>query len=243
VNVRDAKKLIPRALRKCAREYLHQRAVRRALKPLRANGKLTIAEIAAFHTAWGNVGFAADRDYLSHLLRLLSTANAPVLECGSGGTTLLANEIGLRRGFKIYSLEQDPEWAQPVQRALTGRSAVTIFDSPLRTFGGYHWYDVRQTLPLPAHFALVICDGPYISESLGEPSYSAWRYGVLPWFKQTDRTFDALLLDDVNDKRAPAILDRWKREFGIRVERFASDDGECAIIAPTSEAISLFRRG
>jgi hypothetical protein len=72
----------------------------------------------------------------------------------------------------------------------------------------------------------------YIDKTLGEPAHSAWRFGVLPWLSQTGRTFDALLLDDVNDARGPALLERWQKEFGVTVERLVSPEGECAIVRP-----------
>jgi hypothetical protein len=183
-------------------------------------------EIAAFHAAWGNSGFAADKAFLAQLLNLLT--EGPVLECGTGGTTLLANEIGIQRGFRTYCLEQDPDWAAPVHSALRGSSAVSVIHAPLRAFRNYHWYDAPVTLP--GHFALIICDGPYIDESLGEEAYSAWRYGILAWLTETRRTFDTMLLDDVNDARAPPMLERWQHEFGVNIERKMSCDGELGIV-------------
>jgi hypothetical protein len=220
--------LIPQPVRGYLKNVRRDVELTATLRPLRDKGRMTDAEVAAFHKAWGNEGFAADKDYLARLLTMLESG--PVLECGTGGTTLLANVMGQRNGFDTYCLEQNPEWARPVNRSLRHTSTVRVLDAPLRDFGGYHWYDAQEVLPM--HFALVICDGPYIDAALGEPSYSAWRYGVLPWLHSTGRTFDALLLDDVNDPRAPATLNRWKSEFGVNVEGFVSADGECAIITP-----------
>jgi len=188
---------------------------------------MTESEVSAFHKAWGNEGFAADRTYLTQLLRLLKSGSGPVLECGTGGTTLLANEMGVRQGFTTYCLEQEYSWAEALQWR---PQAVEVLDTPLRNFGEYHWYDVRAQLP--SHFALVVCDGPRIDRALGEPHHPAWRYGVLPWLERTGRTYDALLLDDVDDSRAPAVLERWRREFGVKIECIRSGDGECAIIRP-----------
>jgi hypothetical protein len=218
-------KLLPSTVKDLIKGGLRHSAVRRALKPLMARGSMTIAEIAAFHRAWGNDGFAADRDFLAQLLRLLT--RGPVLECGTGGTTLLENYVGLRNGFRTYALEQDPAYSEVVRWTL---EAVEVIESPLRDFGGYHWYDVRCALP--DHFAVIVCDGPYIDASLGDPSYSAWRYGLLPWLKESGKTFDTLLLDDVNDPRGPTLLARWQRQFGVQVERIKSTYGECAIILP-----------
>jgi len=206
------------------RQALRYLALRRALRPLKTTGEMTESEIYAFHRAWDNHGFAADKTYLATLLSLLKTG--PALECGTGGTTLLAGELGRQNGFNIYCLEQDLQWAVSVRRLVSQN--VRILDTPLREYGGYHWYDVTRSLP--QHFSLVICDGPYIDHSLGEPSYSAWRYGVLPWFRQNEKTFDVLLLDDVDDPRGPELLRRWEREFGVLIERVKSEDGELAII-------------
>jgi hypothetical protein len=217
-------RLVPVPVKGLIKDALRDSAIRRALKPMKVRGAMTPEEVVAFHKAWDNTGFSADPAFLGKLLELLTAG--PVLECGTGGTTLLENLVGLRLGFKTYCLEQDRQWAQRVIE--WGIEAVKIIDAPLKNLGGYHWYDVRS--PLPMHFALVVCDGPYIDVSLGEPSYSAWRYGVLRWFKETGRTFDALLFDDVNDKRGPALLERWQREFSIKVQRFPSEYREYAIV-------------
>ena len=224
-SVRRIARILPAAVKQSFKARLRLHAIRRALRPLKIHGKMTESEVTAFHKAWGNEGFAADRTYLMQLLRLLKSG--PVLECGTGGTTLLANEMGLRRGFTTHCLEQEHAWAEAVQWR---PAAVQVLNAPLRNFGEYHWYEVRAHLP--SHFALVVCDGPRIDQALGEPHYSAWRYGVLPWLKSTGRTYDALLLDDVDDSRAPAVLERWRQEFGVTIECIRSGDGKCAIVRP-----------
>jgi hypothetical protein len=89
---------------------------------------------------------------------------------------------------------------------------------------------VSEPDALPMHFALIICDGPYIDQGLGEPFFSAWRYGVLPWLRNHGRTFDTLLLDDVDDARALPVLEAWRSEFGVNVNRMRSEAGEIAIV-------------
>jgi len=192
---------------------------------------MTKLQITAFHKAWAAESFSADWTYLGHIIELMNDQPNSVLECGTGSTTLIANELGLRHNVKIYSLEQDPSWVQDMRTR--NLEAVTIIDAPLKRFpSGYQWYDVRYP-SLPTHFSLVICDGPYIDVGLGEPVYSWWRYGVMPWLKSTSRTFDALLLDDVDDKRAPAILDSWRREFNVTIEQLSSAAGRWAIVRPS----------
>jgi hypothetical protein len=219
-------RVVPKTVRAYLKDTQRDFKLWMTLMPLREKGRMTTAEVSAFHRAWGNEGFAADSDYLATLLTMLHAG--PVLECGTGGTTLLASVMGQRNGFKTYCLEQNPDWAAPVNRYVRRSSTVQVLNAPLKTFGEYFWYDAPTDLP--NHFALVICDGPYIDATLGDPAYSAWRYGVLPWFNGTGRTFDALLLDDVNDPRASAILRRWEEEFHVKAKRLSSAKGECAII-------------
>ena len=187
---------------------------------------MTADEIGAFREAWGNDGFGADRTYFTQLLGLVG--KGPVLECGTGATTLLRHIMGNRRCFKTYCLEQDEKYGNTTARLVGESTTVEIINAPLKDFGKYKWYDAPSNLP--PHFSLVVCDGPFIDIALGEPFYSAWRYGVLPWFTATRRTFDNMLLDDVNDPRARPILDRWVREFSVSVQVIAAGDGECAII-------------
>jgi hypothetical protein len=217
-------RFVPVPIKELIKDGLRHRAIRAALKPLKAHGTMTPQEIAAFRQVWQNDNFAADHRYLTELLARLNWG--PVLECGTGATTMLANELGLKGGFTTYCLEQDLNWARRVKEF--NPRAVNIIDAPLRNYGSYHWYDVRVSLP--AHFPLIVCDGPYIARSLGEPSYSSWRYGLLPWLKQNGKTFGTALLDDVNDPRGPPILERWIREFGVRVQRIESGDGEMAVV-------------
>jgi hypothetical protein len=203
---------------------MRRRAILRALKPLRSNGRLTRDEIEAFRRAWGNEGFAADTDFLEQLLNCL--ARGPVLECGTGGTTLLEDAIAARNGFEVYCLEQEPSWSDEVRKYPL--HAVKIVDASLKNFGSFYWYDAPDSLP--KHFGVVVCDGPYVDRQLGEPYYSAWRYGVLPWFKQTGRTFEVLLLDDVECDRGLPLLTRWKQEFEMQIETVKTTNGQCAIV-------------
>lgn len=218
--------LVPPPLKEMIKDSLRYNAIRRAMRPLKERGTLTDAEVAALYSAWQNRGFAGDTAYLRALLDLLT--RGPVLECGTGITTLIENELGNRHGFKTYALEQDREWGMKVTEWKL--DAARVIDAPLKSYGTWMWYDVGADLP--SHFALIVCDGPYIDKSLGEPVYSAWRYGLLPWLKKTDRTFDCILFDDVNDPRGPGLLERWQTEFGVSVERVRSAVGELAILKP-----------
>ena len=70
---------------------------------------------------------------------------SPVLECGTGGTTILCD----MQEIETYSLEQDKEWAADVLRFIRD---VGVIDAPLKDYGGYYWYDVQVDLPM--HFGI-----------------------------------------------------------------------------------------
>lgn len=190
---------------------------------------MTREEMTAFRRAFSNEGFSADVDYLLAVLGELKAGAA--LECGTGATTLIAECVGARRGLRTYSLEQDPEWSEYVRRFLSGANAVEVVDAQLKDRGDHFWYDAPKDLP--RHFSLVICDGPAVYD-VPEPHLSGWRYGVLPWLRDTGRTYDVLLLDDTNEPRGQPLLARWRKEFGVSAEVVQAGDGSYAIVRPAA---------
>lgn len=220
-------KLVPAPIRTKVKSAMRDMAINAALEPLKATGTMTDAQIMVLLKAWGDDGFSADPSYISRMLKLMNTG--PVFECGSGATTLIENELGRRHGFKIFALEQDAGYAKWM--ADREFEAATVIHAPLKQAQDYVWYDFAESLPM--HFPLVICDGPYVDKSLGEQIYSGWRYGVMPWLKKTGRTFDTMLLDDViSHEKAAGVLERWKREFGVKVEVFDTGRDGWAIVRP-----------
>jgi hypothetical protein len=200
--------------------------IQRTLEPLERGG-MTRQEMAAFRHAFSNEGFSADVDCLLALQWELK--GGAVLECGTGATTLIAERIGAKEGFRTYSLEQDPEWSEYVRRFLLGTDAVQVIDAVLTDRGDHFWYDAPNDLP--QHFSLVICDGPAVYD-VPEPHLSGWRYGVLPWLEDTGRTFDVLLLDDTNEPRGQPLLARWQKDFGVSAEVVQAGNGSYAIVRP-----------
>jgi hypothetical protein len=229
------KAMIPTSLRSEIRAKQQDWALRKAIRPLREAGWLTDEELEAFHTAWGNKGFSADKRYIAEAIRLINLHKGPVLECGTGATTIVAAVLAERFGFEVYSLEQDPSWATAARRALRFNKLerVHILDTPLKDFGGYLWYD-SERVTLPKRFGLVICDGPYIDKAHGEQIFSQWRYGVLPYMQRTGRTFEVLLLDDMDDpyQRAYPVTRTWSQRFGVSVQVTTEKEGAFALVAP-----------
>src|SRR5439155_1244529 len=98
--------------------------------------------LAELRAAWGNDRCAADLDFLSEVARLAAVTLGPVLECGSGLTTLLLGALAGRRGVEVWALEHEPEWRRRVAAALRDHKAgqVYLWFSPLSDYGEFVWY-------------------------------------------------------------------------------------------------------
>jgi hypothetical protein len=231
---------VPSGVSNSARRWITDRQVGRAVRLLRRQADLGPCDLRRLRNAWGNEGFSADLRYLTETMRLIRDTPDDVLECGTGATTLIAGALAEHFGFRVYSLEQETGWASAVKEVLSrhGLHRVTVLHAPIRRYGDYAWYDTLN-LCLPQHFGVVICDGPFVSMQHGEPAYSNWRYGVLDCLARTHSSFETLLLDDVEEPRAPAMLQKWSERFGTSVKIVHDVDGDCGIVTmPTS-----FRKG
>jgi hypothetical protein len=137
LNWQPVKRLIPRPVKGAIRHALTARRLRRALAavaalpPARVPGTELLAELQA---GWGNEGMAADTDFLEELARRAVETRGPILECGSGLTTLLLGLLAGRRGVETWSLEHFPEWRARVAGVVRRRSVprVRVCHAPLR---------------------------------------------------------------------------------------------------------------
>jgi hypothetical protein len=137
---------------------------------------------------WGNEGWSGNLDFMEEVARRAATTAGPILECGSGVTTVLLGLLAGRRGVEVWSLENMPEWQSRVSRMLDRHpiSRVRVCLSPLREYGGFEWYALPPGMP--ESFDLVVCDGPGVS-------YRS-RYGLLPVLGQRLSAGSFILVDD-----------------------------------------------
>jgi len=174
--------------------------------------------MAAMHWAWGNEAWSADPGYLHALARRMAQVTGPVLECGSGLTTIVLGVLAELRGVHVLSLEQDAWWASFVQSELSRLkiNQVTLVHTPLSTYDGFLWFDVAD-VKFPNSFELAVCDGPAIYGK-PEPYQSAWRVGLLPVLHDRGVRVDEILLDDAEDARLGPLLARWQEEQHVSAE-------------------------
>jgi hypothetical protein len=168
---------------------------------------------------WGNERWTAEASYLSEVVRAAEKVNGPILECGSGLTTLLMGAIASRRRIQVHALEHTLEWHARVSEALDrfGMTNVTLHLAPLRDFGTFDWYDARLD-ELPNDFALVVCDGP--------PGVTrGGRSGMLPMMREKLAKTVSILIDDTNRVAEGQLARQWIGELGATRDLHAGGRG------------------
>lgn len=201
------------------------------LRALSAEELCAPGTLDALRHAWGNTGWSAGLDYLEAVARHAAEAKRPILECGSGLTTLLLGLLTQGRGVAVWSLEHHPTWHARVQDTLDafGLDHVTLCHAPLKEHapspedaGGYAWYDAPHA-QMPTDFGLVVCDGPPGTTPGG-------RYGLLPVMHDHLAPDAVLLADDAARPAEAAILQRWQREASADVELCRAADRAYAVV-------------
>jgi hypothetical protein len=175
--------------------------------------------LRALNIGWDNDGWGADTAYLEAMCRLAQQVRGPILECGSGLSTLL---LGIVAPGRVTSLEHIPEWQRRVEQSAARRSiGVNIVAAPLVSHGGFDWYRLPDSLP--HNFELVVCDGPPSATRGG-------RYGLLPVAKRLLAPHALILMDDFERAAEQSIVDRWGSEFGVDCDTHRSGDSAYAVV-------------
>jgi hypothetical protein len=168
---------------------------------------------------WGNERWTAEAPYLTAVARQAEKAQGPILECGSGLTTLLMGAIATRRGIWLHSLEHNPDWHARVTAAVKRfhLKNVTVHLAPLEDFGDYDWYDAPLDA-MPSDFALVVCDGP--------PGVTrGGRSGMLPRMRGKLARNVSIFVDDTNRPAEGQLVRQWIGELGASHGRHAGGRG------------------
>lgn len=205
----NVKKFVPKSLKRPAKDYLLRRRLQSAIKAI---GKLPVGQVpnkellSQLITGWSNEGYAANLEYLEAVAAEAVRTEGPILECGTGATTILMGVICTRRNIELWSLENSEEWRDRVAATLesNGISGVHVCAAPLIEYGEFAWYDppLRQ---MPAEFSLVICDGPPGATKGG-------RYGLLPIMNERLPAGTTILLDDAERPGEAELIARWESE-------------------------------
>ena len=206
------KKVLPSSVKDKIKSINRERQLGVAVKRLTAaaeNGVPAGEVLAELERAWGEDGFRAVGGYLEEVARFATEARGPVLEIGSGLTTLILGALVARRGIPVWTLEHHPEYFAHTQETLkrVGLSNVHLTLAPLRDYGDFCWYDAPLDV-LPRDFSLVIADGP-------PGDVKGGRFGLLPLLRSHFAPGVIVLLDDAERAREQAVLEKWKSEYGL----------------------------
>lgn len=165
-----------------------------AIKRLR-EGDVAPELFIRLYQGWGN-NWAATPELLQAAFHAALRAGGPILECGSGLSTLVLAIAGERAGNPVVSLESDPQWYGRVFAELqrVGLKADVRF-SPIVQHEGFKWYAKPEIEPV----GMVLCDGP------------AREFGREGLFKllASEIKGAAIVMDDVDDPRCAELLNGW----------------------------------
>ena len=210
----SVKRFIPKAVkvrvRKIQRDLALGRAVRE-IDSLQAGQMPSRDTLKRLEEAWSNTGWSADIDYLEETARTALESDGPILECGSGLTTLLIGLLAKKRDIALWSLEHHGEWYQRVKKVLDDYRLdnVSLCLLPLKDYGEYTWYSLPDSNH-PEDFRLVICDGPPADTPGG-------RYGFMPVMKPYLARDCVILCDDAEREDETKIINKWNAEVGLDI--------------------------
>jgi hypothetical protein len=185
----------------------------------------TLAQVGLLSWAWGNPGYSASLHLLKSVGRLATVQRGPVLECGSGATTMLLGILGRTNGFAVQVLEHHAEWARHMGDVLRaqGLANVTVHHAPLKSYGEFEWYDTAG-LEAGAGFSLVLCDGPPRGTRGG-------RYGLLPVMGDRLLRPCHIVMDDMHRSGEREILDAWRRRWPLTTTELGAGLKDFAVVS------------
>ena len=208
------KRLIPAGAKRWLRErerrlrwWMAFRAFRRARDPADLEEK----HFLDLTRVWGNEGYSADVAFLRACVHAALTGSGPILECGSGLSTVLLAECCARNGRPLISLEDNPYWVSRVKNCLIehGLESARVLFSPLRSYGAFDWYSLPES-GLANSFDLVVCDGPAGKTRDG-------RFGLLPVMRPMLSAGCQILVDDAERDDEQRIVAEWARITPLEV--------------------------
>jgi hypothetical protein len=217
---------LERRLGKRYQQFIFWRAMRRFMRevPHAAQG-FDPSLLSELVHGWGN-SWSAQHEFLSACLQHVRETEGPVLECGSGLSTVLIGAVAQARGIRVYSLEHEPKWATRVQKYLRKYriNSVTMCVAPIRSFGDFDWYSLPSLQTIPSRISLVICDGPPGGTRGG-------RYGLVPVMLEKLRPDCVILLDDGAREQERDIANRWGQMLGGNTELIGNDKPFIRLVA------------
>lgn len=228
------KKVTPGPLRGWMRRLHRDYVFRRAMSKYHSltNGDVSSQLIAELIYGWGNEGWTVHPDFARTCLQRAYLSQGPILECGSGLSTVLLGVIAKRMGKRVFSFEHNSFWARRVQSVLKQYDIqnVDLCVTTLRNYGDYFWYDPPWG-KMPDEFDLVICDGPPCNTPGG-------RYGMMPVMKSHLAPGCVILMDDAAGNEERNIVIRWAEEMSAHYQISDSEKPFATVVLQQTNAVA-----
>ena len=146
--------------------------------------------------------FGALEDVLALCVLMARKADGPIVETGSGLTTILM--AAANPDHEVYCIEHDPGWAAQlkVMAYAAGTTNIALCTQPIRD----GWYDLAD-IELPKQFALGLNDGP--------PRTHGSRMG---FFERLGGACRTIIADDADDPDYAAAITAWAGKNGRQVD-------------------------
>ena len=164
-------------------------------------GKESIDTIEELHTAIGT-SFSMDVNGLTTLMLMARRADGPIIETGSGLSTLIMAAANPKQ--IVYCIENDQGYAKKLRQwaKAAGLTNIGLCVCPVKD----GWYDL-EGMDLPERFALGVNDGPPRNEGMREGFYEKFGDCV-----------DIIYADDTSDPRVKGWLSDWADANGRSVD-------------------------
>ncbi len=223
MDLRWLRRTVPRNLKARLRDIVERHRLGLAIRRLETVPPGVVPPgdlLEALRAAWGNEGFGANLPFLVELAHRAVMTPGPILECGSGVTSIVLGLLAGRRGVAVHALEHDAEWFAKIAGVLGSFRipGVRLHLSPLRNWGSLTWYEIPAR-DWPSEFQLVVCDGPPNTTPGG-------RYGLLPLVGPQLPRGSVILLDDATYPPEAQMLERWRAEQPMHVDVREAPTGE-----------------
>ncbi len=162
--------------------------------------------VSALVAGWDN-SYSAVNGFVAACASYALKSKGPVLECGSGLTTLILGGIAGQLGYEVWVLEHKPKWGRRLRAYLDhfGMNNIRLCRAPLRQYEDFDWYD-PPLADMPRQFDLVVCDGPPGKTRGG-------RSGLSGIMGKRMGPGTLILLDDAHRRGEIHAAGLWTRQF------------------------------
>lgn len=163
------------------------------------HGSHSLSDIISLRESLENP-WAPGNDMLAILPELTSIDDGPILEAGSGITTLILGASGR----KVHSLEHDPKWCAKMMsiKEACGLSNVEIHYAPLHN--GWYGFAPKE------EYSMVLIDGP--------PRHCSDRSKIVPVLNDSLKSGCIFVVDDIDS--GLDMTEQLSSEYNVKFKYF-----------------------